>query len=100
MKLKDMVEIAANNSECVVLKVKDGQEMNLICLGCFLGDESMMRLTKGSTVTCTVFRRGGKSFSWNWGSGGHTLVTNQVEKMGRLIQRCIEDDFDIKCQMW
>lgn len=33
MKLKDMVELVANNDDCVVLKVKDGQEMNLISLG-------------------------------------------------------------------
>lgn len=46
MKLKDMVELVANNDDCVVLKVKDGQEMNLISLGCFNGDEAMMRLTK------------------------------------------------------
>lgn len=47
MKLKDMVELLSNNDACVVLKVKDGQEMNLISLGCFNGDEVMMRLTKG-----------------------------------------------------
>ena len=35
MKLKDMVELLSNNDACVVLKVKDGQEMNLISLGCF-----------------------------------------------------------------
>ena len=38
MKLKDMVELLSNNDACVVLKVKDGQEMNLISLGCFNGD--------------------------------------------------------------
>lgn len=61
MKLKDMVELLSNNDACVVLKVKDGQEMNLISLGCFNGDEVMMRLTKGRDVTCTLFRKNGKS---------------------------------------
>ena len=37
MKLKDMVELAVDNQDCVVLKVKDGQEMNLISLGCGVG---------------------------------------------------------------
>lgn len=98
MKLKDMVELAANNQDCVVLKVKDGQEMNLISLGCFNGDETMMRLTKGRDVTCTLFRQGGKSFSWHWGISGYTLVTDQVDRMGRLIQDCIEKDFGIRCK--
>ena len=42
MKLKDMVELLSNNDACVVLKVKDGQEMNLISLGCFNGDEVIL----------------------------------------------------------
>lgn len=98
MKLKDMVELLSNNDACVVLKVKDGQEMNLISLGCFNGDEVMMRLTKGRDVTCTLFRKNGKSFSWHWGASGFTLVTDQVWRMGQLIQSCIENDFDIKCK--
>ena len=98
MKLKDMVELAVNNDDCVVLKVKDGQEMNLISLGCFNGDETMMRLTKGKNVTCTLFRQGGKRFSWYWGIGGYTLVSDQVWRMGRLIQDCIEKDFGIRCK--
>lgn len=98
MKLKDMVELAVNNDDCVVLKVKDGQEMNLISLGCFNGDETMMRLTKGKNVTCTLFRQGGKRFSWYWGIDGYTLVSDQVWRMGRLIQDCIEKDFGIRCK--
>lgn len=98
MKLKDMVELVANNDDCVVLKVKDGQDMNLISLGCFNGDETMMRLTKGKNVTCTLFRQGGKSFSWHWGIDGYTLVSDQVWRMGQLIQSCIENDFGIKCK--
>lgn len=98
MKLKDMVELAANNDECVVLKVKDGQQMNMICLGYFLGNEEMIRLTKGSNVTCTVFRKDGSSFSWHWGGGSSTLVSDAVWKMGQLVQQCIERDFGIRCQ--
>ena len=97
MKLKDMVELLSNNDACVVLKVKDGQEMNLILLGCFKGDEAMIRLTKGEDVACTLFRKNGKSFSWHWGARGCTLVTEQVRRMGWLIQNCIENDFGIKC---
>ena len=54
-KLADYVEIMENNTECVVLKVRPGSRMGLISLGCFNGDEEMVRLTKGRTQTCTVF---------------------------------------------
>lgn len=73
MRLKDITTIVVNNDECVVLKVKEGHEMDLIALGCFSGDETMLRLTKGADVTCTVFRKNGKSVSWDWGRRGYTL---------------------------
>ena len=47
--LCDLVEVVENNMECVVLKVKKGAGMQLIRLGCFDGDETMFRLTKGSS---------------------------------------------------
>lgn len=99
MKLKAIVEVFADNADCVVLKVKDGHEMDLIALGCFNGNETMFRLTKGKTVTCTVFYRDGKSFSWHWGYGGYTLVSPETERKGQLIQSCIENDFGIRCKM-
>lgn len=99
MKLKDIVDVVVNNDACVVLKVKEGQEMNLISLGCFNGNEVMMRLTKGQDVTCTVFLSDGRSYSWNWGLHGYTLVSSDMWEKGRLIQSCIEKDFGIKCKM-
>lgn len=97
MKLKDMVEIFTNNGDCVVLKVKDGQELNLISLGYFDGDETMLRLTKGRNVTCTVFHKTGRPYSWHWGYSERTLVNDSTQKLGQLIQSCIEKDFGIKC---
>ena len=99
MKLKDIVDVVVNNDACVVLKVKEGQEMNLISLGCFNGNETMMRLTKGQDVTCTVFLNNGRNYSWEWGLHGCTLVSDDMWKKRKLIQSCIEKDFGIKCEM-
>ena len=46
-KLCYMVDIIENNENCVVLEVKDNKKMDLIKLGCFDGDEELIRLTKG-----------------------------------------------------
>lgn len=97
MKLYNMVTLVCNNGDCVLLEVKDGQRMNLIALGCFTGDEKLLRLTKGRTVTCTVFTDKG-SYAWSWGLGGFTLVTEQMHRKGWLIQECIERDFGIRCK--
>jgi hypothetical protein len=94
MGLSNLVEIAINNEECVVLKVKDNVKMDLIALGCFDGDETMFRITKGDQHTATIFC-GDKHFSWDWGTKGSTLVGDKTRKCGKLIQRCVEEDFGI-----
>lgn len=100
MKLCDMVTLEINNAECVVLKVKDGQEMNLLGLGCFNGDEKILRLTKGRNVTCTVIRDDGRRYSWDWGIDGYTLVTDAQRRKGQMIQECIERDYGIQCKRY
>ena len=93
--LADYVEIIENNMECVVLKVIPDSREGLISLGCFNGNEDLIRLTKGAVQTCTVFYKDGSSFSWNWGRHGYTVVSDGTEKCGSMVQSCLEEDFDI-----
>lgn len=93
-KLFDIAKIVENNEECVVLEVT-GTPMDLIKLGYFDGDETMMRLTKGGNHICTVWRKNGGSYSWEWGISGSTIVSDKMNRQGTLIQECIEDDFEI-----
>lgn len=93
-KLVNYVKIVENNEECVILEVVCSP-LDLIRLGCFNGNEKMFRLTKGDNHTCTVWKENGDNYSWWWGCGGHTLVSDQMTKMGNLIQECIEQDFEI-----
>lgn len=94
MKLKDLVDVYTNNSECVVLKVKDDVRMDLIALG-FNGDEEFIRLTKGDTNTCTIWNKKGDSYSWHWGLGGYTLVSDSMFKKRYKIVDTIVKDFGI-----
>ena len=93
-KLFDIVKIVENNMECVVLEVT-GKPLDLIKIGYFDGNETMMRLTKGGHHTCTVWTKNGGSYSWEWGTNGSTMVSDKMSRQGRLIQECIEDDFEI-----
>lgn len=91
-----LVDIVENNENCVVLEVKDNKEMDLIKLGCFDGDERLIRLTKGRDHTCTIFYNDDrKPFSWHWGTSGFTLVSDKVSEIGRMVENCITEDFDI-----
>ncbi|MBR3622128.1 MAG: hypothetical protein IKN43_02130 [Selenomonadaceae bacterium] len=99
MSIYDFTELIVNNSQCAILKVKDGHQQDLIALGIFDGDETMFRLTKGKIVTCTVFYKEREPYSWQWGGhGGETIVDQSTKIKGRLIQYCFETEHDIKCQ--
>lgn len=94
-KLFELVTLVSNTEEAVVLKVKPNCRTDLICLGCFNGDEDLLRLTKGKNMTCTVWTKSGDHFSWYWGDSGWTLVSDSMTKRGHMIKECIEDGFDI-----
>lgn len=95
-KLSSMVTIAENNFECVILKVKKNQFTNLIGLGCFNGNETMFRLTKGRNHTCTVWSgTENDNYSWYWGESGYTLVSDKLDMQGAVIQNCIQNEFGI-----
>lgn len=96
--LRDITEVIINNNECVVLKVKENSRMDLIALGCFDGNEEMLRLTKGRNQHCTVFSKDGKIFSWSWGWSGTTLVNDSIKRKGNMIQDTIENGFGIDVQ--
>ena len=94
--LSTMVTIAENNEECVILKVKKNQFANLASLGCFDGTETMFRLTKGDQHTCIVWHGAdNQNYSWDWGTHGYTLVSDNMSKEGSLIQNCIQNELGI-----
>lgn len=93
-RLVDLVKIVENNKECVILEVT-GSMLDLIKLGCFDGDETLIRLTKGGNHTCTIWKKDGNYYSWWWGISGCTMVTEKMSKRGRLIEECLTQDFEI-----
>lgn len=84
--LADYVTVIENNDRCIILKVKNNCRMGLIALGCFSGDEDMIRWSKDSVDTITVFTNDGKHYSWTRG----TLVTENMREKRIMIMKFIE----------
>lgn len=84
-KLNEICTILEDNERCVILKVKDNSRLNLIALGCFNGNEDMIRLAKDKDNTITVFTNDGESYSW----GYCTMVTQSMKEKRTMIQTAI-----------
>lgn len=95
MSLKNLVSVFANNADCVILEVKPNSFKELIKLGCFSGNETMIRLTKGNEHTCTIWE-GTHNYSWHWGVGGYTIVSHEMTQKRNLIVDTITNGFGIR----
>lgn len=95
MSLKNLVNVFENNANCVILEVKPNSFKELIKLGCFSGNETMIRLTKGKEHTCTIWE-GTSNYSWHWGESGYTMVSHGMNQKRNLIVETITKDFGIR----
>lgn len=93
IEIKDCFEVIYNGDEYVLLKAKPDKEFELFALD--LDNVEMIRLTKGGVQNCTLKYKNGNSFSWHWGMGGYTLVSQPVSDVGYKILHCIEYEFGI-----
>lgn len=89
--LKDCVEII-NEPTFVLVKVKEGKEMDMIMTGLFEGNETMFRITKGSDHNCTTWYKNGTNWSWHHGINSCTLVADSVWKAWREIEKVIAQE--------
>ena len=89
--LRDCVEII-NEPTFVLVKVKEGKEMDMIMTGLFEGNETMFRVTKGGNHNCTTWYKDGRNWSWHHGFGGCICVTDSVWDKWRAIESMIKDE--------
>ena len=96
-RLCNLVDVAINNENCVVFKVKDDAVMDLIALGCFKGNEDMIRMTKGRTPEITVFNKDGSNYSYHFGEGSTTIISENMAQQRTMIRECAILDYGIVC---
>lgn len=95
MRLSDLVEIETNNELCVLLKIKEGKQLELLSLGCFSGNEKLIRMTKGSQRTCTIVYKDDSVCSFEWGNRCCTMISDELNNLKFMVLHTLEDDFNI-----
>ena len=83
--------IVQNTPEIIVLKVRPLTNFD-VAMNPYLGtDYDYISVTKGENHILTVVKKDGKSFSFNWGIGGHTLISEELELLKNKVIRFIHD---------
>ncbi len=97
MKLVDLVNVVCNDNKSVILEIKKNSSLDLVKLG-FSGEEKQIRYTKGENHIITIWKNDNKSYSWEFGANGFTLISESLEEKQKLIVDCIEKDLCINCK--
>ena len=94
-----------NSDNAVFLfTVKNGEKArkSLIKTGCFNGNEEFIRLMIGSSYKkmdvedYTIIKKDGTSFSWHFGAGSHSIVSDETHAASKLILETIEEKIGLK----
>ena len=96
-KLVDCVDVRYEDGTFLLIP-RQADEIDLIMLG-FDGTEKWIRLecldynpkwtSRCYVYTATICKQNGKSWSWQWGYGGYTLVSDSVrETQHKIVEAC------------
>ena len=94
-KLSQVVAIEHNDSDAVILKVKDDAKMILLSTGCFKGTEDMFIISKRSKkrehLAFSIVYKDGRQFGWDQ----FEMVSSTLETIQKWLHESVVWDFGI-----
>ena len=90
--LSNVFEIEEYDYNRVILKVKAETPLKVAQYPFLSGDWSYITVTRGCSHILTVVKTDGTTFSFKWGSGGHTIVADSLELLKANVVAFIQDE--------
>ena len=84
--LKECVNLEELNNEFCLLSVKPNMEMNLIKVGCFSGNEKLIRYSFDRNNTIRIWRCNDEDYAWTI----NTMVTDEMKQKRWKIKELVE----------
>jgi hypothetical protein len=85
-----MFNVVANDETQVVLKVTVKDNLQIALNPYIQSDYDYITVTKGPNHTLTVIKKDGTTFSFVWGVGGFTLISDNLERLRKEVVKFIE----------
>lgn len=93
--MKNVFELINNTNEMVVLRVNADDNL-IIALNPYIsGDMDYITVTKGENHTLTIIKKNGKTWSFDWGVNGYTLISSNTELLRKKVIHFIEQECHI-----
>lgn len=79
-------------NEQVVLEVKELSLLEIAMNPMFDKTMEYITVTRGGNHTLTVIKNDGTKFSFEWGSSGHTLISDNLERLKSYVLKFLKDE--------
>lgn len=86
----DVFELVENNDNLVVLKVKADDNLTIALNPYVNATYDYISVTKGKDHILTIIKKDGTSFSFHWGYGGYTLISEDLELLRKRVVEFIK----------
>ena len=89
--LDKVFQIEEESDDQVIVKVINNDNPLTIAKYPFIdGNMAYITVTRGNDHVLTVVNKNGKTFSFHWGDGGYTLISEGLERLKRAVVQFIE----------
>lgn len=90
--LTDIFELEDVDYNQVVIKVKADTPLKVAKFPFVSGNYEYITVTRGGNHILTVIHKDGHTFSFSWGNGGYTLISDELKLLKRNILAFIENN--------
>ena len=83
--LSKVMKIVDRNSDRVVIEVKSDDPLTTAMYPFIPGNTAYITVTLGDNHVLTVVKKDNSTFSFNWGIGGCTLISENLSQLRREV---------------
>ena len=83
--MKEIFNVILNDKDKVILKVIAEDTLTIAMHPYINGDMDYITVTKGGKHILTIINKNGKTWSFSWGIGGYTLISDNTEKLRQEV---------------
>lgn len=88
--LSKVMKIVDRNSDRVVIKVSSDDPLTTAMYPFIPGNTAYITVTLGENHVLTVIKKDNSTFSFHWGIGGYTLISESLEQLRKEVVNFLE----------
>lgn len=90
--LKEIFKLISADEDKVILEVLADSPLKVAMFPFVSSEYNYITVTRGRDHVLTVIKKDGKTFSFDFGDSGHTLISDSLKELKKYVLKFIEDN--------